>query len=124
MCCCFFTFRIYCTLLMILYFTDDLVVYYHCMKRVQIRSFSEYGDLRSKSRYLGRMRKNKDQKKLRIWTLFMQGIVLFAVDIVFLKLEKSNEYYSKKKKKKKKKAVFSLNEENRYNLQDHTDLTI
>ena len=53
----------------------------HCMKSVQIRSFSwsifsciwtEYGDLRSSSPYSVRIREDTDQKKLRIWTLFTQ----------------------------------------------------
>ena len=51
------------------------------MKSVQIRSFfwsvfshirTEYKKMRSISPYLVRMRKNTDQKKLRIWTLFTQ----------------------------------------------------
>ena len=53
----------------------------HCVKSVQIRGFvcptfsriwTEYGDLRSKSPYLVRIRENTDHKKLRIWTLFTQ----------------------------------------------------
>ena len=49
------------------------------MKSVQIRIFfwsvfsctwSEYGDLRSKSPYSDRARENMDQEKLRTWTLF------------------------------------------------------
>ena len=52
-----------------------------CVKSVQIRSFfwsafsriwTEYGDLRSKSPYSVQIRENKDQKKLRIWTIFVQ----------------------------------------------------
>ena len=51
----------------------------HCVKSVQIRSFfwsvfslirTEYGEIRSISRYTFRMREKTDQKKLRIWTLF------------------------------------------------------
>ena len=53
----------------------------HCLKSVQMRSYfwsvfsrirTKYGDLRSKSPYSVRMQENKDQKKLRIWTLFTQ----------------------------------------------------
>ena len=53
----------------------------HCVKSVQIRSFSwyvfscirsEYGDLLRKSSDSVRIRKNTDQKKLRVWTLFTQ----------------------------------------------------
>ena len=53
----------------------------HCVKRVRIRRFfwfvsshirTEYGEIRSISPYLVRMRENADQKKLRIWTLFTQ----------------------------------------------------
>ena len=36
------------------------------------RSRTEYGEIRSISSYSLRMRENMDQKKLRIWTLFMQ----------------------------------------------------
>ena len=50
----------------------------HCVKGIQIRSFSwsvfshirtKYREIRSISQYLVRMRDNTDQKKLRIWTL-------------------------------------------------------
>ena len=53
------------------------------MKSVQIRSFfwsvfscirTEYEDLRRKSRLSVRIQENMNQKKLRIWTLFMQGV--------------------------------------------------
>ena len=53
----------------------------HCVKCVQIRSFfwsvssrirTEYGEVRSFSPYSVRMREDKDQKKLLIWTLFIQ----------------------------------------------------
>ena len=53
----------------------------HCVKSVQIRSFfwsvffcirTEYGNLRSKSPYSVRIQENTDQKKLCIWSLFMQ----------------------------------------------------
>ena len=65
----------------------------HCLKSVQIRSFfwsvfscirteygdllrkscirTEYGDLLRKSPYSVRIQENTDQKKLRIWTLFI-----------------------------------------------------
>ena len=51
----------------------------HFVKSVQILSFvwsvfscirTEYGNLRSKSSYLVQIQENKDQKKLRTWTLF------------------------------------------------------
>ena len=51
----------------------------HCLKSVQICSFfwsvffriqTAYEEIRGISRYSVRMRKNTDQKKLRIWTLF------------------------------------------------------
>ena len=51
------------------------------MKRVQVPNFfwsvfsriwTEYSDLRGKSPYSVQIRKNKDQKKLRIWTLCAQ----------------------------------------------------
>ena len=57
----------------------------HCLKCVQIRSFSrsvfsrirtEYGEIRSISPYSVRMRGNTDQKKLRNWTLFTQWLLL------------------------------------------------
>ena len=53
----------------------------HSVKTVQIRSFfwsvfsrtwNEYGDLRRKSLYLVQKRENTDQKKLRVWTFFVQ----------------------------------------------------
>ena len=55
--------------------------YLHYVKSVQIRSFfwsifsriwTEYGEILPISPYSVRMRENTDQKKLRIWTLFMQ----------------------------------------------------
>ena len=51
----------------------------HSVKSVQIRSFfwsvfsrirTEYGEIRTISPYLLRMRENTDQKTLRIWTIF------------------------------------------------------
>ena len=54
----------------------------HCVKSVQIRSFfwsvfscirTKYGDLLRKS---VRIQENKDQKNLRIWTLFTQERVI------------------------------------------------
>ena len=53
----------------------------HCVKFVQKRSFfwsgfsrirTGYGEIRIISPYSVRMQENKDQKKLRIWTLFTQ----------------------------------------------------
>ena len=53
----------------------------HCVKCVQIRDFSwsvfsriwtEYEEIRDISPYSVQMRENTDQKKLRIWILFMQ----------------------------------------------------
>ena len=58
-----------------------------CVKSVQIRSFfwsafsriwTKYGEIIRISPYSVRMRKNTDQKKLLIWTLFTQCI--FDVD--------------------------------------------
>ena len=55
------------------------------MKNVQIRGFfwsifsciwTEYGDLQSKSPYSAQIKENTDQKKLRIWTLFTQCLLL------------------------------------------------
>ena len=58
-----------------------ILSHYHCVKSIQIRIFfwsvfsciwAECGELRSKSPYLVRIQENRDQKKLRIWTLFTQ----------------------------------------------------
>ena len=55
----------------------------HCLKSVQMRSFfwyvfsciwTEYGDLLRESPYSLRIQENTDQKKHRIWILFMQCI--------------------------------------------------
>ena len=63
----------------------------HCVKSVQIRSFfwsvfsciwTEYGDLRSNSPYSVWIWENTDQTKLRIWTLFMQWVLLFIFFII------------------------------------------
>ena len=40
------------------------------------RIWTEYGDLLSKYPYSVQIRENKDQKKLRIWTLFTSPQVL------------------------------------------------
>ena len=57
---------------------------YHCFKSVQLwrffwsmfsRIWTKYGEIRSISPYSVRMRENTDQKKLRIWTLFLQCMV-------------------------------------------------
>ena len=48
---------------------------YHCLKSIQIRSFSCPFFLRSKSPYLVRIQEITDQKKFRIWTLCMQCTV-------------------------------------------------
>ena len=54
----------------------------HSVKSVQVRSFfwsvffrirTEYGDLLRKSLYSVRIRENKDQKKLRVWTFLRCG---------------------------------------------------
>ena len=59
---------------------------YHCVKSVRIRICfwsvftcvrTEYGDFFHKFPYSVRTQENKDQKKLRIWTLFTQFILLF-----------------------------------------------
>ena len=61
----------------------------HCVKSVQIRSFfwsvfsrirTEYGETRSISPYSVRMRENKDQKKLHIWTLFCRSVCFGSFD--------------------------------------------
>ena len=66
-------------------FVVSLVVAIHCVKNMQIRSFSwslfssyctEYWNLRSKCPYLVWMRENKDQEKLYIWTLFTQWLAV------------------------------------------------
>ena len=41
-----------------------------------LKSFTSICEIRSISPYLVRMRKNTDQKKLRIWTLFTQCVVI------------------------------------------------
>ena len=62
----------------------------YCVKSIQIRSFfwsafsciwPEYGDLLRKSLCSVRIEKNTDQKKLRIWTLFMQCSTLCITQI-------------------------------------------
>ena len=59
----------------------DITAFRHCVKSVQIRSFSwsvfsciwtKYGDLNRKSPYSARIQENTEQKKLRIWTIFTQ----------------------------------------------------
>ena len=57
----------------------------HCVKSVQIRSFfwSVFSRIRTEygiSPYSVRMRKNTDQKELRIWTLFTQ--CLFVIPLL------------------------------------------
>ena len=61
--------------------SDIKMLMKHCVRSVQIRSFlwsvfsyiwTEYGDLLRKSSYSLQTQENTDQKKLRIWTLFMQ----------------------------------------------------
>ena len=58
---------------------------YHCVKSIQTWSFfwsvfssirTEYGCLRSKSLYSAQIRENMDKKKLLIWTLFTQRMIL------------------------------------------------
>ena len=53
----------------------DFPIKSHCVKSVQIRSFfwSAFSRIRTECGEILWMRKNADQKKLRIWTLFMQG---------------------------------------------------
>ena len=57
---------------------------FHCVKSIQIRSFfgsifsriqTAYEKIRSISPYSVRRREYKDQKKLRIWTLFTQSLI-------------------------------------------------
>ena len=59
----------------------EIQISYNCVKSVQIRSFfwsvfcriwTEYGDLLCKSPYSVQIWENTDQKKLRIWTIFMR----------------------------------------------------
>ena len=65
----------------------------HCLKNVQIWSFlwsvffrirPEYGDLLRKSPYLVRIQENTDQKRLRIWTLFIQWEISY-IEILYTK---------------------------------------
>ena len=69
----------------------SICLHLHCVKSVQIRSFSwsvfsciriEYGDLWSKSPYSVRIQKIMDQKKLRIWTIFMQWTVEYSPNLI------------------------------------------
>ena len=62
----------------------------HCVKSVPIQSFFrieffrtqvKYGDVRSKSLYSSRVRENKDQKKLNIWTLSRNDTILLILKI-------------------------------------------
>ena len=71
----------------------------HCVKSVQIRSFfwsvfshvrAEYGEVRSISPYSVRIRENTDQKKLRIWTLFIQ----WFISNLFMTLCKTRFWFS------------------------------
>ena len=77
------------------------------VKSVQIRVFfwsvfscisTEYGEIRSISRYSVRIRENTDQEKLRIWTLLtqcrFQGISKIGADTVEKYLE-NNLYFDK-----------------------------
>ena len=61
---------------------------YHCVKSVQLRSFSrsvfpriltEYGKIRSISPYSVQMRENTDQTKIRIWIHFTQCMFLIII---------------------------------------------
>ena len=72
--------------------TQQRSIFHRYVKSVQILSFlwsvfsrigTEYGEIRSISPYSIRMRKNTDQKKLRIWTLFTQYIVSDSYDGTF-----------------------------------------
>ena len=72
----------------------------HCVKSVQIRSFfwavvsrirTEYREIRSISQYSVRMRKNTDQKKLRIWTLFTQGLLRTNIRILWKPVDRFAE---------------------------------
>ena len=65
--------------------------HFHCVKSVQIRSFSwflfsristECGDLRGKSLCSVRIRENTDQKKLRIWTPFTQCFLDYSTPTI------------------------------------------
>ena len=67
----------------------------HFVKRVQIQSFfwsvfsrirTEYGEILRISPYSVRMWENKDQKKLRIWTVFTQWTLCQLFSSYFLNL--------------------------------------
>ena len=66
----------------------DMLLNYHCVKSVQIRSFcwsvfsrirTENGEIQSISPYSVGIRENRDQKKLLIWTLFTPCFPYFPV---------------------------------------------
>ena len=66
---------------------------YHCVKSVQIGSFfwsvfsrirTEYGEIRSISPYLVRIRENTDQKKLRTWILENEGTTSQLLEITIV----------------------------------------
>ena len=72
--------------------TQQRSIFHRYVKRVQILSFfwsvfsrigTEYEEIWSISPYSIRMRKNTDQKKPRIWTLFTQYIVSDSYDGTF-----------------------------------------
>ena len=64
----------------------------HCVKSVQTRGFfwsvfsrirTEYGEIRSISPHSIRMRENTDQKKLCIWTHFIQGNLTYLMRVLW-----------------------------------------
>ena len=78
-------FKLCISLFSLQFFGVDPKQLLHFVKSVQIWSFSwsifswistEYGVLWTKSPYSVQIQENKDQKKLRIWTLFTQGLFL------------------------------------------------
>ena len=73
-----------------------LILEYHCMKSVQIRSFFWSVFSRIRTEY-GEIRENTDQKKPRIWTLFTQWYVcerlLLRVRSLIVSFRKVSTFY-------------------------------
>ena len=77
------------------------LIFLHCVKSAQIRSFfwsvfsrirTEYGEILRISPYSVRMWENTDQKKLGIWTLFMQCYFNRYLDSANIYLFKFNNW--------------------------------
>ena len=69
-------------------FEKMILIVNNCVKNVPIRRFfwsvfsyiqTEYGEILSISPYSVQMRKNTDQKKLPIWTLYTQQIPVYTL---------------------------------------------